>query len=368
MNDSPTVWRLSWLVWAVSVVAAIVVPGRCTAGSLVGTHPMLEPRSGHSATLLKDGTVLVAGGMRRNGDLHNSAELYDPVRKSFRATGAMAVARVGHVAVLLNTGRVLIAGGYVTGGCTDSAELYDPSTQTFTSMSSMTSRRGRPTATLLATGDVLIAGGADHDAPGGIASAEVFRSASQAFVAVAPMHDARVGHTATSLRNGRVLIAGGRGERAIANAEFFDPITEAFVVTGSLAKARYKHTAGRLPDGRVLVAGGSDERDWHGTLRSAEVYDPRSGLFTSVGPLADARFKMPGEAVVVSDGRILVAGGATTVEVFDPATSQFTVALGRMNSSWHYGSETLLADGTVLIAGGYPDNDRATANSWLFAP
>src|ERR1700676_702460 len=96
------------------------------AGTVTAATPMLEPRSGHTATLLPNGKVLIAGGMRRNQDFYKSAELYDPATGKFQRTGEMSVARVGHVAVLLNSGKVLITGGWVGQGATDSAELYDP--------------------------------------------------------------------------------------------------------------------------------------------------------------------------------------------------------------------------------------------------
>src|SRR5271167_5229916 len=148
-------------------------PAASRVGSVTPAAPMLEPRSGHSATLLPDGKVLIVGGMRRNQDFYRSAELYDPAIGKFQPAGEMSLARVGHAAVLLRSGKVLIAGGWVGQGGTDSAELYDPATGKFTVIAKMTTRRARPSATLLANGDVLIAGGADQDTPGGIASAEV---------------------------------------------------------------------------------------------------------------------------------------------------------------------------------------------------
>src|SRR5580693_8256921 len=75
------------------------------AGSLAPATPMLEPRSGHSATLLPDGKVLIVGGMRRNQDFYKSAELYDPATGKFKQTGEMNERRVGHIAVLLPSGK-----------------------------------------------------------------------------------------------------------------------------------------------------------------------------------------------------------------------------------------------------------------------
>ena len=88
-----------------------------SAGSITPATPLLEPRSGHSATLLPNGKVLIAGGMRRNQDFYRSAELYDPATGKFQPTGQMNIARVGHVAVLLRTGKVLVAGGWLGHDC-----------------------------------------------------------------------------------------------------------------------------------------------------------------------------------------------------------------------------------------------------------
>jgi WD40 repeat protein len=329
---------------------------------------MLKARSGHSATLLPNGKVLIAGGMRRNQDFYSSAELFDPATGKFQPTGSMAIARVGHASVLLRNGKVLVAGGWVGHDCTDSAELYDPATGKFQPLPKMTTRRGRPNATLLATGDVLITGGADHDSPGGVATAEIFRAADSRFEPLAPMHFVRIAHTTTLLSDGRVLVAGGRGATVTASAEMFDPATNQFTVTGSMLAARYKHSAGLLPDGRVLVAGGSDDRDWTGTLNSAEIYDPRTRAFTATSPLHDSRFKLPDEAVQLASGRLLIAGGSKTVEVYDPNSQKFVVASGQMPAPLHYMSETKLPDGSVLLAGGYPNSDRASSETWIYHP
>jgi hypothetical protein len=338
-------------------------------GTVTPAAPMLEPRSGQTATLLPDGKVLIAGGMRRNQDFYKSAELYDPATAKFQPTGEMAERRVGHIAVLLRSGRVLVAGGWVGRGTTDSAELYDPATGKFAAMAKLTARRGDPRATMLANGDVLITGGDDHDGPSGhLASAEVFRAATLSFQTTGAMHHAREAHTATLLNNGKVLIAGGKGESLTARAEVYDPKTGTFSETGSLVTARYKHTAGLLPDGRVLIAGGSDERDWNGNLNSAEVYDPSTGRFAPTSSMNDCRFKLPEEAVQLQGGKLLVAGGSREAEIFDPASGKFLVVSGQMNDKWHYMTETKLRDGSVFLAGGYPNSDQGTAQTWIYRP
>jgi hypothetical protein len=336
-------------------------------GSVTPVAPMIEPRSGQTATLLPDGKVLVAGGMRRNQDFYKSAELYDPATGKFQTTGEMSIGRVGQIAVLLRSGKVLIAGGWVGQGGTDSAELYDPATGKFTVIAKMTIRRGRPSATMLADGDVLIAGGEERDNES-LTSAEIFHAKTLSFQRTGSMHHARVAHTATLLDDGRVLVAGGYVGGVLSSAELYDPKSGTFTETGSLSGARCKHTAGLLPDGRVLIAGGSDSRGWTGNLNSAEIFDPHTGKFTAASPMNESRFKLPDEAVQLPSGRLLIAGGSREVELFDPANGKFLVVAGEMNDKWHYLSETKLRDGSVLLAGGYANNDQATAQAWIYRP
>ena len=355
----------------VIVAAAYRTTAAATAtpsfGTIFPAASMLEPRSGHSATLLPDGQVLIAGGMRRNQDFYKSAELYDPATGKFQPTGEMNQRRVGQVAVLLLTGKVLIAGGWVGHGGTDSAELYDPASGKFSVISQMTTRRGRPSATLLDDGDVLIAGGEETDNES-VASVEIFHVKTLSFHATGPMHHARVAHTATLLADGRVLVVGGYAGSVSSSAEIYDPKTGSFTETASLITARCKHTAGLLSDGRVLVAGGSDNRGWNGSLSSAEIYDPKTERFTSASALNDSRFKLPDEAVRLADGKLLIAGGSKEVEVFDPAHGKFLVVAGEMADARHYMAETKLKDGSVLLTGGYPNNDQATAQAWIYRP
>jgi hypothetical protein len=147
-------------------------------GTWTTTPDMSTPRRLHTATLLPNGTVLVAGGVDSSDDPLASAEIYDPVAGTWTLTGNITTAREQPTAALLSNGTVLVAGGDSTLG-TDglhvgTAEIFDPSIGTFARTGNMTAPRGAATATPLANGSVLVAGGFSSDSPAGLASAELY--------------------------------------------------------------------------------------------------------------------------------------------------------------------------------------------------
>lgn len=335
-------------------------------GLIAPAGQMLSARADHSATLLNDGHVLIAGGLLKNGQFLSSAEIYDPAKGSFVATGEMSTRRVGQAAVLLKDGRVLIVGGWAQSGPTNSADLYDPRTGKFSSIAPMISPRARPTATLLTDGRVLVAGGGLSDREG-LHSVEIFDPATQRFSRTGEMQVGRIVHSANLLADGKVLIAGGMDQGHVtASAEVFDPTSGKFTEVGSLKNARYKHTAGTLPDGRVLIAGGSDDRDGAGTFATAEIYDPKTNRFSDAPQLVNARYKLPEQAARLKNGDILVAGGSANAELFDARYNSFREVSGGTGQLQWYLSETALPNGDVLLAGGYSTNFQATSQVWLY--
>jgi Galactose oxidase, central domain/Kelch motif len=326
------------------------------------TGTMTVARMNPTATLLRDGRVLIVGGSDGTNDL-GSAELYDPKTGTFRPTGPMNIGRATPTATLLGDGMVLIAGGDEVATDASTAELYDPSTGSFGRTGSMTTFAYDQTATLLADGRVLIAGGL---AFGPEASAELYDPATGTFASTGSMEDARVGHTATLLPDGQVLIAGGEDAGGpLVSAELFDPKSGTFAPTGSMPIRRTSAAATRLTDGRVLIVGGTDGSD---PLASAELYDPRTGRFTATGSMAEGRFAMT--ATLLTDGTVLVAGGSgdATAELYDPSTGAFR-QVGSMVAVRLYHTATLLSDGRVLIAGGQTYSyNGAVASAELFTP
>ena len=183
-------------------------------GTWTATSPGLSSCGSHTATLLTNGKVLVAGGNNSS-----AATLYDPVSGTWSGTGSMVTGRQAHTATLLVSGKVLVAGGSHLPDNTDAfnnAELYDPATGSWTATGSLLTSRATHTATLLPDGKVLVAGG--FNAPGlTLETAELYDPNSETWTATGSvaafepgnMGTARRFHTATLLPNGKVLVAGG---------------------------------------------------------------------------------------------------------------------------------------------------------------
>jgi Galactose oxidase, central domain len=331
-------------------------------GSWTDTGPLSVNRTSHSATLLSNGKVLVAGGRQHTtpptGGLfaEPSAEVYDPATGVWTGTGRMTVGRFEHAATLLPDGRVLVTGGDTDNTATlDSAELYDPATGSWSPTGRMTEARTYQTATLLPNGKVLVAGGADLTTP--LVSAELYDPAIGVWTVTGSMTVTRSEYTATLLEDGKVLVAGGATSLTAAesSAELYDPLTGIWTATGSLTVGRFEHTATLLRDGRVLVAGGEDVNQEG--LASAEIYNPATGSWTPTGQMlvAHANNGDRGNHAVtlLLDGRVLVASD-DSAEIYNPTTGSWSAA-GR---SIYPGNQTatLLADGRVLVTAGFGFN------------
>lgn len=293
------------------------------SGQWTATGAMLGPRVGHSAALLPDGKVLVVGGgdsSDGNGGPLATAEVYDPVSGIWTAAGSTAGAGPGRTATLLGDGTVLVAGG--SGSNFEPlavAELYDPITGTWSATTNMLEARSDHTATLLLDGTLLVAGG-------GLASAELYDPRTGQWTATGGTPGVLVGHTATRLSDGRVLVAGGMdGTGSSSSAQLYDPSTGVWTPTGAMIEGRLSHRATLLPGGKVLVTGGVDSVIDGGVARaSAELYDPATGSWTETVRMSVAS---NGSATLLPNSTVLVAGGRSSsgvylasAEVYDPGS------------------------------------------------
>jgi len=352
-----------------STQTAVPQPTDIETGNLSPALEMNTGRAAHTATLLSDGRVLIAGGFRQEG-LYEiaiaSAEIYDPVTNIFTPLGDMNEARSGHTATLLPDGQVLIVGGWSVDSRTSTAELFDPQTGTFRYTASMVGPRASMTATLLKNGQVLIAGG-DSARNTPQLFAEVYDPATNTFIQRGSLNEGRSAHTATLLNDGNVLFVGGRANNntVLASAEIYHPTTGKFTTTGNLNMVRNKHAAVLLQDGNVLVIGGSSQNDWDDQYTSAEIYDASTRAFARIADLNGERFKLANAAVLLKNGNVLIGGGNRQVEIFD-AQSQCFVVGEMLDDAYYFSVLTLLKDGRVLITGGYDAGIHPSDKAWIF--
>ena len=248
-------------------------------GNLMGAARKL-----HTATLLLDGRVLVAGGDMSSTGLTSAGNLTDPATGLWSPTGDMTTARERHTAtLLLPSGKVLVTGGIPMDGglALDSAELFDPTTGTWTATTSMPAAAVLHRASLLpSSGRVLIAGGTSGDifSPPG-KSAVLYDPATETWTPAADMNQGRNLPTATLLPSGKVLVTGGDLDSTdVSTAEIYDPTTGTWSPTASMAARRFNHTATLLSSGMCGTGGFDFSPLVSSFLASAEVYLPPTGV------------------------------------------------------------------------------------------
>ena len=338
-----------------------------------------ERVAGHTATLLANGKLLVAGGVKAAGAGTAAADLFDSVAATWTTVAPMNVMRSSHAATLLADGRVLVTGGSTVSSAAakgyvnnTSAEIYDPVANTWTALPPMSVARSHHTATLLPDGKVLVVGGENLlylVEP----TAEVYDPAANTWTLtrLAPISP-RSQHTATLLPSGLVLVAGGFDIidgvlTPLSTAELYDPVLHTtsttdlngvttttitggleFTATTPMAFTHYGQSATRLADGHVVIVGGNTSQ--------TELFDATTATWTTQG--ATAATHSSHGAVLLADGRLLVVGGTQfaqpTAELFDPATGLWTTA-ARMLVIRSNPTATRLPDGSVMVCGGAAD-------------
>ncbi|HEX2029268.1 MAG TPA: kelch repeat-containing protein [Nitriliruptorales bacterium] len=313
------------------------------------------------------GLVVIAAALLTSGVLGREDAPVDvgPVVGTWEQAPALQRIRGSTSAIALPDGKVAAVGGGLGSVPLAATELLDPDAQAWTPTGDLTEARRGHRAVALEDGRLLVAGG--FDGSDLLASAEVYDPAAGTWSPTGPMAEPRLGHTMTVLADGAVLVTGGTGETGAAgqgsqsiqpsaSAELYEPDTGIWESVGEMLVPRFEHTATPLPDGRVLIAGGQGrQRDEVAPVADVELYDPNTRTFSRTAPMLNARTDHA--AAALDDGRVLVVGGdagdaaIATAELFEPARGSWSeVAPMRQPRRGH--SVTLLEDGTVLAAAG----------------
>lgn len=337
--------------------------------NIVGPGPsMISSRVNHSATLLPDGRVLIVGGAdgadSNSTPAYSTAELYDPATNTFSRTANNPTTNHAYsLATLLGNGKVIIAGGDdpLTGGNGHMAcDLFDPATNTFSAAAPTNEVRYLFTLITLPDGDALAIGGNGPDGNGSSDAEEYDVAAGTWTVLPSMMAAPFILAQSTVLPNGDVITEGGGYSSTAVSG--FRPSTGVFSVLTPLVQARQGGVATLLADATILVAGGQTQGQ-PGTLSEAEIFDPYAnngnGSSTPVGSMSTDRNYFA-TAVPLPFGRAAVIGGLSAtqnntavlpIDVYDSHaktfSTPFSLSTGR---SGH--TSTVLNNGKVLVAGG----------------
>jgi hypothetical protein len=352
--------------------------GYAQTGTFTATGNLNTGRFQHTATLLPNGKVLIAGGLHSHPIPYDpffgmlaSAELYDPSTGAFTETARMSVHRAGHTATLLANGKVLIVGGAYS----NTAELYDPATETFSRTGDMiTQRTGGDVATLLNDGRVLIAGGS-LGASYRLSNAELYDPSTGTFAATGDLPSPFARAVGTLLPSGKVFVDGSPLDGSPGGAaSLYDPAAGSFAATGArLGSVCYPAIGRLLPNGKILELAYEvyvDFREYSCLYQNveepAQLYDPATGTFALTGQIP-AGCSDGGPDVSLPDGTVLFSWG-DAVEIYDPVSGAFTCSGPMAAPSRGHSSSTLLADGTVLMAGGQDVTGNEGASAEIYSP
>ena len=327
------------------------------------TSPMNHVRLAHTATLMQDGRVLVAGGSNITEGCLANAEIFDPTNQQWTETGAMSAPRCGHQAALItqgpNAGMVMVfSGSTICSSCepvTTTAELYDPATGSWQLTGSLSVGRfvggAVPPAPVLANGNIMAFGGLTCCPYTEVNEAEIYDVLAGEWT---PTSAKTTGaeERAVTLTNGNVLGAGGWTgidpyNQGTPDTELFDASSQVWSRTGPMSIDRFFYTLTTLASGQVLAAGGCDGGwEYCDLLQSAELYDPSSAAWFPTGSLNFARSSH--FANLLPDGTLLVSGGydpnsnqaLSTAELYIPRP-----AVSLSNTSLNFGVQVVGASG-----------------------
>ena len=338
---------------------AVLSMGAMAHGQLIWSNgpAMSTPRGRHTATVLKDGRILIVGGSTSFNTWTTGVEIYDPASNIYQPTGSLNVPRNDHSATLLPDGRVLVIGGYANYRYLSSAEIYNPASGTWSVTQPVYSHGVYHYAILLLDGRVLVVGGSMGGDPGPNDRVEIFDPARNTWSA-ASNHEGVVGGGGAALLNdGRVLFTGGRN----TNTYLYTPSNDTWQAGGAISVLKAYPVSVLLPDGRVMVIGGV-ARD--NDLSHVDIYDPVARAWRQAAPLGQGR--VGHTATALPDGRVVVVGGfnswggdwynpsnyLNSVEIYNPATGQWEHGPA-LRSRRGFHTSVLLQDGRLFVAGGH---------------
>ncbi|MBZ4421259.1 kelch repeat-containing protein [Myxococcus sp. RHSTA-1-4] len=341
----------------------------------VQTGSLNVARTSFALTLLQDGTALVTGGYDGSGNT-STVERYNPATGLFSIVSSLANGRSSHTATLLQDGRVLVVGGHVgspSTGVTNTVEIYNPATGTWSNGAPTAVAHARHTATLLQDGRVLVVAGEREltTTAGGSTVCEIYNPTTNTWSYVASLPQKRLDHTATLLPSGKVLVAGGveydiQGSPTFVPAVEFDPLANTWTTRASPFVGRTRHQAFLLGSGSVLLVGGRQEGT--GTFNVAEQYDPVTSTWSATSTTSG---RSSAVGAVLADGRVLVAGGynagfLASSALYDPSTGAWSAG-DPLLIARYMAQAVRLNDGRVLVASGYSASGVRTTHAELFS-
>ena len=334
-------------------------------------------RWGHTATLLQNDAILIVGGMKRLAYRRTSiaqGEILPLGSTEWAKTSRFNWERTYHTASLLPDGTVLVAGG--TGRVVlkegedeplwrgnkdlNSAEIYDPKTDEWENAPDMTYKKQLAQAITLEDGRVMIIGG--RSGVSTLSSNEIYDPEDNSWSEVEPMMQSRMSHSAVKLIDNTILVTGGMESvvmgDTLSSAEIYDPLQNSWSKVAKLTRARLGHRSTLLPDGRVLVTGGTTvvEADLLGPETTAEIYDPILNEWTLISTELLAR--KDHSAVLTPGGKVILIGGGDTagagvlpIESYDIENNEWSV-ISNLPEGRNLLTATTLRDGSIMVVGG----------------
>ncbi len=319
-----------------------------------------------AGTLLENGDLIITGGigeaaMSSTGQCSKNAYLWSNTLDDRDDLPSMTYQRCGHTATLLKDGRVVVIGGSPTATFSTSLRFVEILNGDEWQIVSTPYETSGGTATLLPNGEILTID--LENKPYGI----LFNPDSLETRRTADTYIGHYnGHTATLLPNGKVLIYGSSQDNIM---ELYDPIADTFTTVNPPLHMFTNQTATLLTDGRVLFVGGRNTDDDYGLpdypLFDVRIYNPGTNLWTTMADMHLAHRNH--SAVLLLDGKVAVFGGESlsesemdVVEIFDVSANEWVIS-GLMNVDRRYHDAVLSPQGNVLIFGGLSSGDDPVA-------